>query len=517
MDKNPNKKQLEKEYAAPQTAGVRNISDKFAIAGVTPQKMGAIIKAACSGDVDEFFTIAEEIEERDAHYRSVLQTRKLATRKLQASIDFNVEDKRQAEFAETLGKQIKKPSFRHMLGDLMDAISKGYSIIEMLWDTQQTPWQVKEFKWRDPRLFMLKGAEQEICIKDDNKKEGIELPPFNFIIHQPPLKSGLKSRAGLAMPMVWSYLFKNYTIKDWMAFIEVFGLPIRIGKYGAEASEEDIHELIKAVVNIGSDATAVIPQNMEIEIKEASSRAANAAIFKDLAEYMDKQISKLILGQTMTSDDGSSQSQATIHNEVREDILTADGQDLADTINQYYIKPWVDLNYGIQEEYPEFKLELIEPEDTKAKLDAITQLVPLGVPVSKTQIYKIFGLHAPEDVEDTLTFGAASAQNSRLAQALNMAFNSQDKAPNAPQELADDIGEHFLSNWEEQSEGLIEPILQLAKNCNSYEELMEELEEIKLDSTKLQEGLEKANLTARALGDVQDNPYQSKKKRLIGL
>ncbi len=504
MDKN--KKKLEKEHATPQSTGVRNLSDKFAIAGVTPQKMGAIIKAACGGDIDDFFTIAEEIEERDAHYRSVLQTRKLATRKLKASINFNSEDEKQAEFAEILNKQINRPSFRCMLGDLMDAISKGYSIVEMCWDIQLVPWQVREFKWRDPRLFQLSGPEQEIRIKDDKNKDGLELPLYNFIIHQPPLKSGLKSRAGLAMPMVWSYLFKNYTIKDWMAFIEVYGQPVRLGTYGADASEEDIEELIKAVVNIGSDATAVIPQNMNIEIKESSSRAANAAIFKDLAEYMDKQISKLILGQTMTTDDGSSQSQATVHDEVREDILTADGQDMADTINQYYIKPWIDLNFGVQEEYPVFKLELIEPEDTKAKLEAITQLMPLGLPISKNQIYQIFGLHQPEDAEDTLIFGqAAASQNKRLETALNLAFNNHKKAPDQPQELADEIGDHFLKNWEEQAEGLIEPVVKLIEKCDSYDDFLKELEELKLDSTALQIGLEQAGLTARALGDVQDS------------
>lgn len=503
------KKGLEKEYAAPKTSGVRNVSDKFAIAGITPSKMGAIVKAACEGNPDDLFTIAEEIEERDPHYRSVLQTRKLAIRKLHASVEEVDDDKKSLEIAELLEKQIKKPAFRHMVGDLMDAISKGYSIVEMVWDTQNTPWTVRDFTWRDPRLFKLHGANQELRIKDDDNQEGLPLEPMNFIIHVPPLKSGQKSRNGLAMPLVWAYLFKNYTIKDWMAFVEVFGMPIRIGTYGAEASEDDINELIKAVVNIGSDAAAVIPNNMAIEIKDAVGKVSSSEIFSTLADRMDKQISKLVLGQTMTTDDGSSQAQAKVHDEVREDILVADGQDLADTINEYFIKPFVYLNFGAQDDYPTFKLELIEQEDKTLKLDTITKLAPLGLKVSAKQIYEEYGLRPPEDDDDILSMGGsqtAVAQN-RLNQFLKLAFNSAHKAPETAQELADEIGDHFLEDWRPQAEGLTNPIIALAKNSQSFDEFLTQLDDVKLDSSSLQNGLYQAGLTARALGDVQDELY----------
>ncbi len=512
------KDKLEKEYAAPQTSGVRNVSDKFAIASITPQKMGAIIKAACEGDVDDLLTIAEEIEERDAHYRSVLQTRKLAIRKLVPSIEPISEDKKDIEIAHILEKQIKKPSFRRMIGDLMDAVAKGYSVVEMMWDTQSMPWTVKSFTWRDPRLFKLYGANQEIRIKDDDNQDGLNLEPFNFIVHTPPLKSGFKSRGGLAMPLVWAYLFKNYTIKDWVAFVEVFGMPIRIGSYGAEASENDIDELIKAVVNIGSDAAAVIPQNMAIDIKEASGKAASAAIFESLAAYMDKQISKLVLGQTMTADDGSSQAQATVHDDVREDILVADGQDLADTINEYFIKPFVYLNFEASEDYPSFKLELIEQEDKNLKLDVITKLAPMGLKVSAAQIYEEYDLRPPEDESDILAIGSNPllAAENRFNTFQRLAFNNADKAPAKPEQITDEIGDYFLEDWQPQAQGLIEPILHIAQNCKNYDEFLAELEAVQLDSTALQQGLLNAQLVGRALGDVQDELYAATPRTVSG-
>ena len=63
----------------------------------------------------------------------------------------------------------------------------------------------------------------------------------------------------------WSYLFKNYVLKDWVTFTEVFGQPLRLGKYGTGATEADKQALLTAVANIGTDAAAIIPESMVIE------------------------------------------------------------------------------------------------------------------------------------------------------------------------------------------------------------------------------------------------------------
>lgn len=73
---------------------------------------------------------------------------------------------------------------------------------------------------------------------------------------------------------------------------------------------------------------------MKIEFEEIANAAGGAELFERLAEWLDKQISKAVLGQTMTTDDGSSQSQANVHNEVRMDILRADAKQLAATLNR---------------------------------------------------------------------------------------------------------------------------------------------------------------------------------------
>ena len=72
--------------------------------------------------------------------------------------------------------------------------------------------------------------------------------------------------------------------------------------------------------SIGADFGAVIPEGATIEIIESKTSSENTDAYQKMSTWIDKQISKLVLGQTMTTDDGSSRAQGEIHEEVRQDI-----------------------------------------------------------------------------------------------------------------------------------------------------------------------------------------------------
>ena len=100
------------------------------------------------------------------------------------------------------------------------------------------------------------------------------LAPFKFIVHVAKAKAGLPVRGGIARAAGWAYLFKNYVLKDWVTFAEIFGQPLRLGKYSPGATEADKQALLSAVANIGTDAAAIIPESMLIEFVETRGRPA---------------------------------------------------------------------------------------------------------------------------------------------------------------------------------------------------------------------------------------------------
>ena len=319
------------------------------------------------------------------------------------------------------------------------------------------------------------------------------------MIHKPHLKSGIPIRGGLARLAAIPFMVKSYTITDWTAFAEVFGMPLRLGRYGEQASEDDIHKLIMAVANLGTDAAAVIPDSMRIEFIEAGNRQGGADLFERLAEYLDKQVSKAVLGQTMTTDDGSSQSQAKVHDEVRGDILRSDARQLEATLNRDLVRPFIDLNHGPQESYPQLLLPVNEPEDIKVLSEALKNLVPLGLKVEASVIRDKLGLPDPEDGAELLGPAdplAALLQGANRRRAANRARNQVEA------DALDELIDSGAGDWEPQLGPLAAEIRALAERAASYEEFQRALPALlaELDTGELTERLASATFRARGLG-----------------
>jgi len=138
-------------------------------------------------------------------------------------------------------------------------------------------------------------------ITEDQPVWGEELLPNKFIVHKYRARSGATVRGGLLRPCAFMYLFKNYDIKDWLIFNELFAVPMRVGKHKPGAGTEEKEALKRAVFNLGVDAAAVISDNTVIEILESKLRG-DAGTFSSLAEFCDRAMSKGVLGHTGSAD-----------------------------------------------------------------------------------------------------------------------------------------------------------------------------------------------------------------------
>lgn len=122
---------------------------------------------------------------------------------------------------------------------------------------------------------------------------------------------------------------------------------------------------MEAIISLGTDAAGIVPSSTMIEFIE-SQKTTSVEIYEKLARYCDEQISKAILGQTLTSDSGGgSYAQSKTHNEVRHDLTVADAKSLAVTIRRDIIRPLVEFNYGSEANIPFFGFDCHEVEDQK--------------------------------------------------------------------------------------------------------------------------------------------------------
>lgn len=472
--------ELVREQATVTLAGIRSIWHDTVAAGLTPQRLAALLRNATEGDHLAYLTLAEEMEERDLHYACELGKRKLAVSRLPVTVEAFSDDKRDIDLADAVRSLVARPGFRTMIKDCLDALGKGYSVTEILWK-RGSRWWPEQYVWRDPRFFQTdRLTHSEIRLRDEaDLLDGVPLAPYKFIVHVPRIKSGIPIRGGLARLAAWAFMCKGYTAKDWLAFAEVFGMPIRVGKYGPSATPEEKDILRAAVANLGSDAAAIFPESMAIEFIEAAKGSGSSNFYKVLADYLDDQLSKGVLGQTASSSGtpgklGDEKLQA----EVREDIRDDDAEQLEETLNRDLVRPFIDLNYGPQENYPVLQLRAPDPEDIAALVDALDKLVPLGLKVEQSVIRDKLGLPDPDKKakpEDLLApLGQRQAQ---------FAYNRQRVAINRESAVSGQtaIDEFIASFSSDQLQGemktVLLPLITDLQQTGDYAEAMEKLVE----------------------------------------
>lgn len=420
---------LQQEIAAPAVAGIRQVWHAPVASHLTPQRLSNILQAATQGDANPYLTLAEEMEERDMHYASVLGTRKLALVGLDVRVESASDEREDVRRADAIRELTNTAEFGEMMAHLVDALGKGYAVSEIVWDRSGREW-APQFVERDPRFFRFdRETGRELRLLDAaDPANGIALPPYKFVVHQPRIRSGLPIRGGLARLAAPSYMCKAWTWRDWMSFADIYGLPMRVGTYGPAASKEDIGKLMAAVSNLGSDAAAVMPDSVRIAFEQAANVAGAGDFFDKLAGFWDKQISKGVLGQTMTADDGASLSQAQVHQLVRLDIMTADAKAFSNTLQRQVVRPHIDLNFGPGPHgYPRITVVVPKPENTAALVDALQQLVPMGLTVEQSVVRDKLGIPDPE--EGAMLLQAPSAQA--------VAGVPEDGAPVAPKPVVD--------------------------------------------------------------------------------
>ena len=208
---------------------------------------------------------------------------------------------------------------------------------------------------------------------------------------------GDKRDLGLLMKAAPLVIWKKNTLGSWNEHAEIFGSPIRIGKTDVrdEITRKNMEDMLK---NMGSSPWAVFDKEDNIELIEASSRDVYR-IYGNLVEFLNKEISKLILGQTMTLDDGSSRSQAEIHERVAKQIEQADKEFLQADVQSNLFPRLNAHGFGLENMYFKFVEKDTLTMDAQSKFDI--ELIKSGkFKINPEYITEKYGTTIDEVVEE---------------------------------------------------------------------------------------------------------------------
>ena len=508
---------------------------EYVSAGLTPRRLTTLLKEADSGNVQRQAELFDQMEEKDAHLLGEAEKRRNAILDVEFRVSPASEDSRDVKTAEFVQEYFDNfTDWDDTLVSLQDSVGKGFSALEIHWDVssgQAMPRDLefieqKRFLFTDPAGYLRKYPR----LLSDANMMGEEIPAWKILFHRYGGKAGHAARSGIYRVCAWMFLFRNYALKDWMAFLEVFGMPLRLGKYDPGAGPEDKDALITAIQSLGSDAAGIISKNTEIEFVEAVKHGAGGNNpYETMAVYCGKEISKALLGQTLTADVGDvgSYAAARTHNEVRIDLAKADTRTVGATVRYQLIRPMVGFNFGWDTPVPGYAAIWNEREDLKSLSEVYKNVIQFGQPVSAEHVSERFGIPLPED-DQTILQPVSSApmamKRSSSAQAARMGPKTAritrltakddpgpvfDAEQQELEELADDSVGLAAGAWK----GIDGPVRKLIESSSSLEELRDRIFDVyaDLDPADLEKLVRDALVTA-ALAGAADAAKGRKKK-----
>lgn len=483
--------------------------------GLAIDKLPRILQLAEMGDLAAQADLFEDMKEKDGHIFSEMAKRKNAL----LGLDWAIQPPENATANEKkITEQVSEwmraiPDLEDVTLNAAEAIGHGFACQELEWEREDGVWLPSKFHLRSHRWFCTTPDTNDEIRLNDGSMPGGELWPFGWLVHTHNAKSGFIAQSGLYRVLVWPYLFKNYSTRDLAEFLEVYGLPMRVGTYMQGASDEEKNKLLAALVMLGRNAAGIIPQGTEIKFESAAQGQADP--FVAMIEWCERTESKVILGGTLTSQaDGKTSTNAlgNVHNEVRHDILVADARQL-EGFYRGFIRMVLAIN-GEQvspRRQPKLVFDTREVEDIASFSTGVKNLVEAGLATIPTSyIHRKLGIPEPKEGEPVLSVVPAAAPlpaaaNARLLAAWPpLAALATQQQISDPAQAALDNAQTVPEQINQAMQTLISPVVAALNEGQSPDEAMAALTACypKLDDDQLITLLRQALFVADIWGQL---------------
>ena len=287
----------------------------------------------------------------DTHLTAVMENRilRIVNKKFVLKDDKGVADHERSSFLDSRW-------FTDTIRYVMESVFYEYSLIQY----QKTP---------DGKIYKAKKVPREhvnpelgLVVKSVYDTKGLPYEEFPYDLLFAKMYDGY----GLLEKAAALTILKRHSWASWDEFEQIFGMPIRIAKLGT-ISDDVKQEVGQWLKTMGTASYGVFPQFADIEIKEANNRDAFNVFMKKI-ETVDSQLSVLVNGQTMTTQDGSSRSQAEVHQDTEDEITQADLRNVVHWLNEALLPLLKDCGYDVREN-EHIGVEMITDPVEKMKID----------------------------------------------------------------------------------------------------------------------------------------------------
>ncbi|AMA48976.1 phage portal protein family protein [Flavobacterium covae] len=267
--------------------------------------------------------------------------------------------------------------FDNVLEEAHKSIYRGETVI---WIKDFEKGNIKEVELID-RSLLVPG--QKILLYDINSFKGLDISEIDDVL----LYAKFYNKIGLFEKAAVYTILKRHSWGSWDEFEELFGIPIRIAKIASQ-SETVKNEVAGWLEEMGSAPYAVFPMGTEVDIKE-NSKTDSFNVFFQKIKALDAELSKLILHQTMTTENGASKAQGTVHENTLKRLIKSDQKKMLSFLNKRLVPAMRKLGYAIPDNA---KIMIEKVKDAKEQIAIDSQLLSNGYVLKQDYIEGTYGV-----------------------------------------------------------------------------------------------------------------------------
>ena len=136
-----------------------------------------------------------------------------------------------------------------------------------------------------------------------------------------------------------------------------------------------------------------------MKLLEAGNKTGSSDLYKGLASFCNAEMSKHVLGNTLTTEAGEKGTQAlgTVQKKSEELLLEKDKRFVLNVLNYEMTDLLESFGYPVRGGRFAFVSE--KNTDPTKRVDILTKLNALGLPLDHDQLYEEFGLNKPKDYD----------------------------------------------------------------------------------------------------------------------
>lgn len=290
--------------------------------------------------------------------------------------------------ADFLKEQLERIGWDRVSNKMLSGIFYGYAVGECLWASDAGRIVLDAVKVRRPGRFRF-DRQGSLRLMKQGVPNGEPMPERKFWTFTAGTEDDddLYGR-GLAYWLYWLVWFKRNGLKFWATHLERFASPTVVGSSPGGADDKQKGKFLGVLRAIGRDSAVVLPAGLEAKLLEAvRSSGGNFDVFVGM---LNEAIAKVILSQTMTTENGGSLAQAKVQAEILADVVKGDNDLVCESFMQgpgTWLTEWNFPGAALPRLYRDHD----QAEDMKARSERDTALHGMGYDPSPEYIEQWYG------------------------------------------------------------------------------------------------------------------------------